>query len=358
MSRVRPIDDLLGAVSQNGSAPAEGTEMREPRIRFYTPGQLRDYEPRPDEVLVGDGHIMRGEVSTLGGEPGVGKSRATTALAICGALARNWLGMGIACPFRTMIIQTENGRYRLRQEHLAIPEADREAIEGMVLISEPPPFGLTLNNLDFREDLRAAMEKFAPDLVVLDPWNSVAHDDKQKDYVEAFESIRGMLPTGAKRPALLVVAHTRKPKPDEKRTGGTGMMHLLSGSYVVTSVPRSVLVMCRGSGDEADNSVVLFNPKNNNGNLLKPSAWRRGEATFTPIPDFDWETFQAARAGRRTLTAEDVRSVLSDGPLARQEVVEKLVALAGVSTRGAYNALGGRLAHLIGAAQGGKLCLK
>lgn len=357
MSALRPIDDLIGAASRNGSAPAEGTEPREPRIRFYTPGELRDYEPRADEVLVGEGHIMRGEVAVLGGEPGVGKSRATTALAHCGALGRDWLGMKISTPFRTMVIQTENGRYRLRQEHEATPAEDRDAIEGMVLVSEPPPFGLTLNQPEFREDLRAAMEQFVPDLVVLDPWNAAARDDKQKDYVEAFESIRGMLPTGAKRPALLVVAHTRKPKPDERRTGGTGMMHLMAGSYVVTSVPRSVLVMCRGSEDEADNAVVLFNPKNNNGNLLKPSAWRRGEASFAPIPDFDWEAFRAARAGRKTITEAHLREVLGGGPLTRQELVEKLAASAGVSTGAAYNALNGRLAGLI-REQGGRICLK
>ena len=47
----------------------------------------------------------------------------------------------------------------------------------------------------------------------------------------------------ADKPALGIIAHTRKPQLNEKRTGGTGLMHLLAGSYILTSVPRCIFVM-------------------------------------------------------------------------------------------------------------------
>ena len=99
--------------------PEQATVPRDPRIRFYRPSELVSFEPDEKAVLVGDCHIMRGEVFVIGGEPGVGKSTATTDLAICGATGDAWLGLSVRVRFKTLIIQNENGRYRLRQEYEA-----------------------------------------------------------------------------------------------------------------------------------------------------------------------------------------------------------------------------------------------
>ena len=220
------------------------TTEREPRIRFFSPRSLRDFVPDNDIVLIGDCHIMRGEVFVIGGEPGVGKSLGATQLAVSGATQRDWFGLTVHRQFRTMIVQTENGRYRLQLEFSAL---DCDEIENWIRVSEPPPFGLTLTNKEFQEDIGAALDSFKPECVIFDPWNAAAHDDKQRDYVETFDALRNLLPTGADKPALGIVAHTRKPQPNEKRTGGTGLMHLLSGSYILTSVPRCIFIMTRGS---------------------------------------------------------------------------------------------------------------
>ena len=111
-------------------------------------------------------------------------------------------------------------------------------------------------------------------MVILDPWNAAAKDDKQADFIAAFDALRSILPEGKDRPALGIVAHTRKPKPEEKRIGGSGLMHLLAGSYVLSSVPRTIFVMVRGTVEETDSSVVLFNPKNSNGPCVGRTAWR------------------------------------------------------------------------------------
>ena len=85
-------------------------EPREPRIRVFTPSELRAYNPAQEPILVGDSHITRGEVFVIGGEPGVGKSRLVVSLAIAGATGSDWLGLKVRQKFRTLILQTENGR--------------------------------------------------------------------------------------------------------------------------------------------------------------------------------------------------------------------------------------------------------
>jgi hypothetical protein len=237
-----------------------------------------------------------------------------------------------------MIVQTENGRYRLQLEFSSL---DCDEIESWIRVSEPPPFGLTLTNKEFQADIGAALDSFKPECVIFDPWNAAAHDDKQREYVETFDALRNLLPTGSDKPALGIIAHTRKPPPNEKRTGGTGLMHLLAGSYILTSVPRSIFVMTRGSQDEVDDSVVFFNPKNSNGENAPRSAWHRKLSGFTPATDFDWKEFDKPPEERKIIKLDHLREVFGDGMkrLELKEAAHDLATLVEVTDSAAYNAL-------------------
>jgi len=298
---------------------------------------LRDFQPDNELMFVGNCHVMRGEVFVIGGEPGIGKSLAATQLAVSGATKRDWFGLTVHRQFRTMIVQTENSRYRLQQEFSAL---DCDEIENFIRVSEPPPFGPTLTNPEFQADIGAALNSFKPECVILDPWNAAARDDKQRDYAETFDALRNLLPTGADKPALGIVAHTKKPQPNEKRIGGTGLMHLLAGSYILTSVPRCIFVMTRGSNDETDDSVVFFNPKNSNGENAPRSAWHRQLNGFTPATDFDWTEFDKPPDERKIVTLDHVREVFGDGTkqLELKDAAHALATLVGINERSAYNA--------------------
>ena len=343
----------INGSQMNGSQtpPAQ----REKRIRFYSPGELRDYVPSHDIMLVGDCHIMRGAVFIAGGEPGVGKSRSITALAVAGALGPDgpgWFGLPVHRRFRTMIVQTENGRYRLRQEYSQLPCDDLDA---WVRVSEPPPFGLTLAHAEFREDIAAAIADFRPDCVILDPWNAAAKDDKQRDYSEAFDALLSVLPTGEDRPAVGIVAHTRKPAPNEKRTGGTGLKNVLAGSYVLTSVPRCVFVMVRATEEETDDRVVFCNPKNNDGSLVTRTAWLRTGRGYEAIGDFDWEEFEDAGKSKggnpNGVKLGDLCAIFEGGEktMTLADAAKALAEHCDMSLRSGYNTLserGGFSAHL------------
>ena len=313
------------------------TGPREPRIRFFKPSELRAYSPDHDAVLFGEEHIIRGEVFIIGGEPGVGKSTAATELAIAGAMGRDWLGLKNHGRWKTLIIQSENGRYRLQKEYAARGLVDE--IEGAILVSEPPPYGMTLANEEFLADVKDTLDSFKPDLVIFDPWNAAAKDDKARDYSAAFDALRAMLPIGSDKPALGIVAHTRKPAPQEKRTGGTALLHLLAGSYVLTSVPRAVFIMLRGSTQEEDNAVVWCNCKNNNGPLAPRTAWERAPSGFTLIDDFDWKTFDEGEGGRKVITLEDLQEALGGDRWKHRAAVEKLMQVSGCKERACQKAL-------------------
>jgi hypothetical protein len=342
-------DDLLAAMVNADLISKVGKTL----IEFKSPLQLKNFVPPPGHVMVGDCHIVKGSVFVEGGPPGVGKSRATVGLAVAGATCSDWFGLQVHRRFKTMIIQTENGPFRLSKE---FGELDCDVLQNYVRICLPPPFGLCLGRDDFRAQLAAAIWEFKPDVIILDPWNAAARDDKQKDYLETLELMRSVLPMGDEAPALGIVAHTRKPRPDERATG-RGLLNLLAGSYVLGSVPHCVFVMQFASDDPQEKSVVWTCCKNNDGELGARSAWERRNGLFAPVSEFDWDAFDNPHKDDRvTITADDLAEIFKDGAkrLTKADAVKALQALTEAGRTACYNAvkLDGRFAGHLNENQG------
>lgn len=108
---------------------------------------------------------------------------------------------------------------------------------------------------------------------------------------------------------------------------------------MLASLPRSVFVMIRGSEDEADDTVVWCNPKNNNGALAPRSAWHRKANRFDPAPDFDWSDFDKPPDKRAIITLEHLAEVFAEGDLELKDAAHALASIADVTKGAAYNAL-------------------
>ena len=291
-------------------------------IEFQKPSEITSYVPPAGMVLAGDYHIQKGAPFVIGGAPGVGKSRAAVALAVAGATMQNWFGLKVHRRFKTMILQMENGRVRLKNEFsdIKIPEMDN-----FVRICPPPPFGFAFDRPEFRVQLRRAIDEFAPDVFLLDPFNRLVADDKAKDYKQAFDDLLAVLPTGDDSPALGIVTHTRKPKAEE-RASGRNALNMLAGSYVIGSVPRAAFVMQSASDETTENRVIWICCKNNDGELGFPTAWERGNGIFKPVTDFDFAELEATSQPRKTITEADLATLFADGSrkLVRGQAVQQL----------------------------------
>jgi hypothetical protein len=309
-------------------------------LEFLSPMELSEYTPPPGHLLVGRNHIVLGSAFVIGGAPGVGKSRASVALAVAGATQHDWFGLTVHRPFRTLILQNENGRHRLKDEFSELP---CKLINEHIRVSAPPAFGFAFESLEFAERLAEEISAFSPDVVLLDPWNAAAKDDKAGDYLATFKAIRSVIPQGDGGPALGIVAHTRKPKPDE-RSSGRGLLNLLAGSYVLGSVPRCAFVIQAASEDPEDSRVVFTCCKNNDGPMGGASAWERRNGLFAPVENFDWKEFRGGvpKSDRVTLKKEDVAAVFGNGAAAvtLKRATELLQEQTGCGQSAAYAALG------------------
>lgn len=297
-------------------------------IELISQTQASLYSSPPGSLLLGDSHLRKGNVSILAGPPGVGKSRAALALAEAGACGFDWFGYRPRAIFKTLILQNENGPARIKTEFAALDPR----VQDRVRITAPPPFGLCFSRADFRRDLARAIAEFAPDLIIIDPWNAVARDDKVRDYLESFDLIRAVIGTGDSAPAILIVAHTRKPLPNE-RAFGRSLMNLLAGSYVLSSIPRSVFVLQHASDAVDDQRVIVTCCKNNDGQLGPRGCFLRSSGQWPPVQDFDWQTWdkpelsKPLRSERFNYTAELLSILGSGAQLSKHELVAAFLAL-------------------------------
>lgn len=69
-----------------------------------------------------------------------------------------------------MIVQNENGRFRLKLE---FSELDEKLLDEYLMVSPPPPFGMRFDKHEFRDQLKANIDSFQPGVILIDPWNSV-----------------------------------------------------------------------------------------------------------------------------------------------------------------------------------------
>lgn len=358
-----PLADEPATVTGNPSAESsrgertdgrttERTGKPEPRVmvEFLRPTQMKNAALPEGLNLVGDYHILRGATFVIGGAPGVGKSRAAVALAVAGATGEDWFGMKTHRQFRTMVLQSENGLVRLKNE---FGDLDCEALDNWVCVSAPPPDGFAFIEREFCSQLRAAIDAFKPDVFIVDTWSDCVQDSMEKDYKEGLARVRSCLPKGNDQPALGIVAHTRKPRLGEK-SSGRGLLNLLSGSQVIGRSPRAVFVVQSASDDTQDRRIVFTCCKNNDAPEGPRSAWELRNGLFAPVEPFDWETFDGggSKTPKKAVTEAHIREIFDDGDVRMllKEAAEKLQEVAGVGRTVAYNALkteGGEFSRIL-----------
>jgi len=307
-------------------------------IEFLDSSQISLYRPPPGAVLIGDNHIVKGSVSIIAGAPGVGKSRATVALAEAGATGYEWFGLKTHRKFKTLIIQTENGLLRLQDEFKNLDPSVCDYIR----ITPPPAFGLCFWKNEFCDQLKAYIDSFQPDLVIIDPWSAVIYDQGIRDFLQGLAWIRQVIPPGDHSPAIVIVAHTRKPQPGD-RANGRALLYTLAGSYVLGSVARCVWILQSASEAVEEKRVVVTCCKNNDGELGARSVWERDNGLWSEVTGFDWSTWDNGSngsGGQSPIDETDMEAVFANGAkLTKQQARDALMQLTGKKKSVCYEAL-------------------
>ena len=320
-----------------------------PLIEFVKPSQAQAYIPNAGTFLVGENMISRGGLTVIAGQPGLGKSRLATTLAV--ALARGqgkWIGYDVRHQERTIIIQSQNSMSRIKQEFDDTPGK----FDDWIRISKPA--ALRFSDPGFRREVRRCIQEFNAGCVIIDPWTGIATDEKLADYLEALTYVQDVCGVGETAPAIVIVAHLRKQRGGEtwKPKRGRDLMHELSGSFALAAEARTVFVIQQVKADIAFPEVVVDCGKSNDGKPLDAQAFERCNGEFKPL---HWtraqldEWYAGETAERKTITERTLAELFSGGRRAKRSLLVSELMDLGFARPTAYAALAldGRFAQCL-----------
>jgi hypothetical protein len=161
----------------------------------------------------------------------------------------------------------------MRKKH---PRVD---IEGSIFFSEPPEGGLPFHHAEFRVAVRREIDRLHPELVILDPWSQLSAEDSSKDVMDKLGEVRSCFPSGDDCPALMILAHTKKPRPEDVRRGRS-LAYAVSGSVALPNTCRCVYLLLPWNEELEEERVYWACCKLNDGVMYPASVWKRRMGTF------------------------------------------------------------------------------
>ena len=269
----------------------KNTSLPVPASSSSTPGlismsDIQKHEPNKTLYLVGNGHIVRGKdrIHLIGGYAGVGKSRAANYLAYCGATGEPWFDYEIKSPFNTLFLQTENGLTRLKYDF----EGHLEKLEGKVYFGDLPD-GIKFTDEGFCSWVRKTVIEKNIGMIIIDPFSNLTPDTTHKDYIKIIDQVLGSLPDNpAQCPAVMIVAHLRKPASGSQRKRGAELMHEFAGSQLLTARSRFVLTIERADPtNPEDDRIIATCAKANDALEMPRGCYRRGRVIFEPAEELE-----------------------------------------------------------------------
>lgn len=230
------------------------------------------------------GRIPAGKISVLAGDPGLGKSLVT--IAIAAAVTREetkWPDCGEYAPFGSVVLlSAEDDDADTVKPRLRVAGADLTRVYTLSSVVTNPDGSRRGFALDVDSDkLRDAIHSI-PDcrLVVIDPISAfLGTVDSHKN-----ADVRGLLSVLAEIAqetgvAILYVSHLNK--------GSGGPLARITGSGAFVAAARSGLIVGRDQND-AERRVIVM-PKCNLSKEIEGVAYRVKQADGTVLPVIEWE---------------------------------------------------------------------
>lgn len=175
-------------------------------VFFRTVAEAR-VDPLPPPFCLIDQLLYEGEVLLIYGEAKLGKSFSVNSLSWKLANGTDFFGFDIPQPLRVLYLQLENAPAWSEQNTLKIGEAFGYSNDERLILGHGERFGV---GEDDNADLLAALERYKPDVFVIDPLYQI-HDEDENDGQQVKKVIRMMeRDFMAHAKALVIVHHSAK----------------------------------------------------------------------------------------------------------------------------------------------------
>jgi hypothetical protein len=314
---------------------------------MWKPSQFLNWEEPEGSHLLLPAYITLGELTTLIGQGGLGKSRLALWLGISQITGREWCGLKTGGePQNWTFIGNENSIARFKTDLSKIlpnltPE-ERQLVDEHLRLPAPEDFAeldLNLSEPATRARIIATIKDHQAGAVIIDPLGNMAPGDISKPH-EMREALRLLVATirqAAPNAAIIILHHSRTGRQNIAQSVGWDAANFASGGKTLFAMTRSQLNLAPASKDD-DTKLLLSCAKSNNcerfttrGLVFSPANY-----TYSIDEDFNLEAWEAeiegrARPGQSLCTVAEVTSAVRDGYSTTRELVAHLTEACATS---------------------------
>lgn len=335
-----------------------------------TPDQILEMTFDPNDSYLFDGVFSKGQVMTLLGPGGIGKSRLLLQLAAAMIAGEDFLGIHMPSrKLKWLFIQSENSARRLQidfQKLKAWIGEDRwQEVSAHILIQTPADSADIPFLLDDQKSL-APLEQYIsenqPDVIVFDPLSGFANGSLNGDSTmrKVCTAINQVARFGKPGCSVVVVHHTLTGREGAKKATGWDRASYGRGSKTLHSWTRGQINIALGSPTDPQLLVVSCG-KNSNGQEFNPFGIRLNPETliYGLEENFsirDWEAKLNGESER--LTAASVAKLVADGPISKKDLASKIMNKFVCQKSVAYDAIRKATGESIELGEGKKFVIK
>ena len=324
---------------------------RKPRLTVRDPAEILAMKFDPDDDYLLDRLFSRGQLMTVVGPGGVGKSRLILQLIVSLIVGREFLGIPLKPRnLRFLVIQTENSNSRLQNDlrpiKAALTDEEFDRVQDQLKIHTlecTHDQFLSLADPESQKLISEAIQAVMPDVVVFDPLSAFARGSLNND-------------STMRRTCQDIVEVSRHGRPDcstiivhHALTGKAGAMGAFSwdrasygkGSKELHSQTRGQLNVSPATG-EADGRIVISCGKNSNGREFPTFGARLNPESMLYELDPEFEAQEVTEPGARVaakLAPATVQEMVSETPLKKKHVTELVMERFHCSQSTAYDVI-------------------
>lgn len=331
--------EVWEAIEDPAFTQTEGQTHPAPKpYTILTGAELRLATLPPKIDILGNGAISLGQLTTIIGQGGTGKSRFTMQIAISQIL--NWPVAGMKTyptPLRHLLIGTENSIYRQQHDYLKMTHTLSAEQKAMVdahiffhVVREIDDAFINIGADDIKKKWRDTLEAHHPDCIYIDPFGEVNAGDinKDADVRHSLREITKVCRRHNQNTAIILVHHGRTGRQNIAQAVGWDKANFALGSKALYSGSRSQINIAPADPDDPSRIVVSCG-KSNDAKPFDPIGLKLSEETMLYGIDtgFDLQTWKDDVEGKRStanFSLKEVSQILAAGPMKNSAIHAEL----------------------------------
>ena len=342
------LQDLWNSIEDPDFTAAENQINPAPKpFTILSGADLRNVTVPPRVDVLGEGIIALGQMTTIIGQGGTGKSRAAMQTGISQILGWSFAGLKThPQPLKHLFIGTENSIHRQKSDYLKMTAALTLEKQALVdahiffhIVREVDDAFINLGSDDIRKKWLDTIEATAPDCIWVDPFGEVNAGDINKD-ADVRHTLRELTKVCRRfnqQTAIIIIHHGRTGRQNIAQAVGWDKGNFALGSKALYSGARSQINIAPADPDDHSRIVVSCG-KSNDAKPFDPVGLKLNEDTMLYDIDstFDLNAWKDDVEGKQTgqsASIKDIVEAIQSGNTTHTAICSYVADASGCSSR-------------------------